>query len=102
MQLLLLYLSKHSLSIPLFEYSVSVLTSSYQNTLFITDVYICRQSIFPIDELIICQNAGKKCFLLHYLKDALTRSLFLFFGIIIVIKLEVDVLLIKSQSHCMQ
>ena len=38
----------------------------------------------------------KKRFLLYYLENALTRFLFLFFGIIIVNKLEVDVLLTKN------
>ena len=42
-----------------------------------TDAYIRYWSIFLLDKLIICQDAGKERFLLRYLKNALTRFLFL-------------------------
>ena len=42
-----------------------------------TDAYICRWLTFFIDKLIICQDIEKEHSLLNYLKNALTKSLFL-------------------------
>ena len=59
------------------------------------NAYICRQLTSFIDKSIIYQDPRKKSFLLYYLKNALTRFLFLLFDIIIVSKLETDILSTK-------
>ena len=47
------------------------------------DTYICYWSTLFIDNSIICQNAGKDYFSLHYLKNVLIRSLFLFLSFLL-------------------
>ena len=51
-----------------------------------------------MNESIACQHAGKKRSSYIILKTA--RFLFLLFGFIVVSKLEVNVLLTKSQFYC--
>ena len=60
-----------------------------------TDTYICHYLSCLIDKLIIYPNTKRERFLLHHLKDALTKSLFLLFNFIVVSKLEAKVLLTK-------
>ena len=55
-------------------------TSSRWSALLIMDACIHRRSISPIDEPIICQDAGEERSSLHHLEDALTRFLSLPLG----------------------
>ena len=59
----------------MYQYQISF----YRNALLIIEAYIYCWLTFLINKLIICQDAREKRFLLYYLKDILTRSLFLLF-----------------------
>ena len=85
--LLLLYLSKCNvlvLNLILLEYLID---NKYIYPLLVNFFYKL------VDQY---QNAKEKHFLLHYVNMALTRSLLLFFGTIIINKLEINVLSTKS------
>ena len=59
-------------------------TLSCQSILLMSDVYTCYWSIFPIDKLIIYQDAREKRFLLYDLENALIRSLFLLLSFLLI------------------
>ena len=77
MLLLLLYLSKYTVSV------LNFILLKY----FVNNKYIYLLLInFSYNKSINCQDTKKKHFLLYYLKNALTKSLSLLFNIIVIIK----------------
>ena len=56
-----------------------------------TDKYIYCWSTFPISKFIIGQDIRKKCFLLYYLENVLTKSFFLLLGPLL-INLDIQLL----------
>ena len=64
---------------PLSKCNILVSILFCYSALLMIDAYICYWLTFFIDKLIICQDTRKKCFILHYLENTLTRFLSLFF-----------------------
>ena len=62
------------------------IANQYPTVTFVTQLYtyIHCWSTSHINKSIICQDAREKRFLLHYLENTLTRSLFLPLGLLLV------------------